>query len=143
MKRLLSALLLSVSIGALAQPAGPHFLAEGDNLAQRLAAFALHEEVGEKDARVVQVADWLARAAKATGEEDRAIAASCVRTAKFLLDGSRIKASALDPLEALATLGKPGQSMSDGLMAYVAARKAAPNKTHAEAMAALRAAAGK
>lgn len=141
MKRLLLVASFLLAPLAAAQPAAPQFFAEGDHLAQRFAAFALHTEMAETDARVVQVGDWLARAAKATGEEDRAIAVACVRTAKFLLDGSRVRANPMEPLEALATAGKPGQSMSDGLMAYVEARKKAPNKTHAEAMATLRGAA--
>ena len=138
MKHLLLAVFLLISLPLAAQHAGPHFAAEGDHLAQRLAAFALRENVADNDPRVVQADDWLARAAAATGEEDRAVAAACVRTAKFLLDGTRVKAHALEPLEALATAARPGATMSDGLMAYVRARQQAPNKSHAEAMAALR-----
>lgn len=138
MKRLLLVASFLLAPLAVAQPATRQFFAEGEHLAQRFAAFALRAEVAETDARVVQVNDWLARTAKATGEEDRAIAAACVRTAKFLIDSARIRANPMEPLEALATATKPGQSMSDGLMAYVDARKKAPNKTHAEAMAALR-----
>jgi hypothetical protein len=138
MKRLLLAVLMLVSLPLAAQPASPHFLADGAHLAQRFTAFALREDVAEADPRVARTRDWLARAAQATGEEEGAIAAACVRTAKFLQDGARVRASALEPLEALATAAKPGRTMSDGLMAYVEARKQAPDKSHAAAMAALR-----
>ena len=131
MKRFLFVAALLLSTFAAAQSATRQFFAEGDNLAQRLVAFAVREDVAD--------GDWLAHAAKATGEDEKAIAAATVRAAKFFLDLTRVRASPLEPLEAVATAAKPGQTMSDVLMAYVEARKLAANKSHAEAMATLRA----
>ena len=135
MKRflLLAALLLSALVSA--QPSTPDFVAEGDHIAQRFVAFSLRAEVAEDDPRVAQAGDWLARAAKATGEEDRAVAAACVRAARFFQDLTRVRANALEPLEALATAAKPGQAMSDVLMAYIEARSKSAGKSHAAALA--------
>lgn len=137
MKRflLVAALLLSPLVAA--QPSTPDFVAEGGHVAQRFVAFSLRMEVAENDPRVVQAGDWLVRAAKATGEEDRAIAAACVRAARFFQDLTRVRANAMEPLEALATAAKPGQAMSDVLMAYVETRRRAAGKSHAEALAAM------
>lgn len=137
MKRFLLAVALLLPMLVAAQPSTPDFVAEGDHVVQRFVAFALRTEVAENDPRVVQAGDWLARAARATGEEDRAVAAACVRAARFFQDLTRVRANALEPLEALATTAKPGQAMSDVLMAYVEARKSAAGKSHAEALAAL------
>ena len=137
MKRFLLAAALLLSTLAAAQPSTPDFVAEGENVARRLAAFALREEVAETDLRVVQTRDWLSRAARLTGEEDRAIAAACVRAARFFQDLTHVRANPLEPLEALAKTTKPGQTMSDVLLAYVEARKRADGRSHAEALAAL------
>jgi len=137
MKRFLFVAALLLSPLAFAQPSTPDFVATGEHLARRFVAFAVRAEVADNDPRVVQASDWLARAAKATGEEDRAIAAACARAARFLQDLTRVRATALEPLEALATAAKPGQAMSDVLLAYVEARKQTAGKSHAEAMAAL------
>lgn len=122
---------------ALAQQSAPVFMAEGENLAQRLTAFALRQDVAAGDARVVQTKDWLAKAAKATGEDEKAVAAASVRAAKFFLDLTRMPATPLETLEAVARAAKPGEPMGDVLMHYVEARRAAPGKTHAEALQAL------
>lgn len=120
-----------------AQPTTPAFVADGENVAQRLVAFALRTDVAANDPRVVQARDWLARAAKATGEDEPAVAASCVRAARYFRDLTHTAASPLEPLEAIAKAAKPGQAMSDVMMAYIEARRQAPNKSHAEALTAI------
>lgn len=133
---LLAAVLLASPV-VRAQPSTPHFVAEGENVAHRLVAFALGAEVAEDDSRVVKAREWLARTAKATGEDERAIAASCVRAARYFLDLTRVRASPLETLEGVASIAKPRLAMSDALMNYVEARRKTAGKSHAEAMAAL------
>ena len=137
MKRfLLVAALLFAPLAAV-QAAPSFILAEGDDVAHRLTAFSLRAEVAANDPRVAQARDWLARAVKATGEEERAIAAACVRTAKYFQDLTRVRATPLETLEALATTAKHGQAMSDVLLAYVETRRKLDGMGHAQALAAL------
>ncbi|MEF8724244.1 MAG: hypothetical protein V5B30_17185 [Candidatus Accumulibacter delftensis] len=79
----------------------------------------------------------LEQISKRSGEDATAIFAACRRYAGHLRDAAHIKASQLELLAALDTYGRTGQSINDTLQAYVAARKAAADKTHAAAMAAL------
>lgn len=122
---------------AAAQPSTPFFVAEDDNVALRFTAFALRTELAATDARVVRTRDWLTRAAQSTGEDERAVAAACVRAARFFQDLTRQPANALEPLEALARTAKPGEPMGDVLLHYIEARKQAADKSHAAALNAL------
>jgi len=108
-----------------------------DDVAQRMTATSVKQEVAASDPRVAQTRKLLDQAVKLTHEEPLAIAAACSRYAGHLFDAIHEAATPLELLEALATFGKVGQPMSETLQAYVSARKAAPMKSHAEAMAGL------
>lgn len=136
MKRLLAIAALLLSLGAVAEPAKVTVL-ESDDLARGIVAASLREEVAAGDPRVAPARDWLAKAAKTYGEDPKAVAAHCERTARWFLDLTRSRATPLEMLEALALLAKPGTTMQDAMRGYIEARRAAPGKTHAEALAKL------
>lgn len=136
MKRLfaLTGLLLSLTVAA--EPAKVTVL-DGADVAQRIVAVSAREDVAADDARVVQARKWLERASKAYGEDPKAVAASCERTARWFFDITRSHAAAVEMLEALALVAKPGLQMQDVMRDYVQARRETPGKTHAEALAKL------
>jgi hypothetical protein len=135
MTKLLAALFFSVlfSGGCLAA-ATP---VSADDVAHRLVAMSGGQDVAADDPRVAQTRKLLDKAVKITQEEPMAIAAACSRYAGHLFDSIHERATALQLLEALTAFGKSGKPMSETLQGYVAARKAAPGKSHAEAMAKL------
>ena len=137
MKRLLAVACLLLSFAAAAERPARVTVLEGDNLAQNIVAASLREDVAAADARVKQAQAWLEKASAATGEEAKAVAAFSERTARWFFDISRSKATALEMLEALALLAKPGTTMNDTLRDYIEARRAAAGKSHAEALKAL------
>lgn len=130
----LLAVLLALSCGARAET----MIDFGDNVAHRLTAHALGAEVAENDSRVAGTRAQLERVAKVTGETPQAVAAACVRTARWFLDVSRTKASPLEMLDALAVLAKSGTPMQDTLRDYVHARRQVAGHGHADALAKLR-----
>lgn len=105
-----------------------------DEAAQRMTALSLKQEVAETDPRVAQTRKLLDQAVKLTQEEPIAIESACSRYVGHLRDSAHIAAVPLDLLEALVTFGKAGKPMRETLQEYVVARKAAPTKSHAEAM---------
>lgn len=109
---------------------------EGD-VARNMASVSAREDVPAGDPRVAQARAWLDRVVKATGEDERAVAAQCERTARWFLDMTKHRATSLEMLEALALLGRPGVPMQDTLRDYVFARRSTVGKTHAEALAPL------
>ena len=111
--------------------------APADEIAQRMTALSVRQDVTEADPRVVQAHKLLDRAVKLTREEPMAIEAACSRYVGHLHDSAHIDALPLDFLEALAVFGKAGKPMRDTLQEYVVARKASPGRSHDEAMAAL------
>lgn len=111
--------------------------APADEVAQRLTAMSVKQDVPENDPRVAQTRKLLDKAVKLTKEEPLAVAAACSRYAGHLHDSAHIEAVPLELLEALATFGKSGKPMNETLQNYAAARKAVPAKSHVEAMAAL------
>lgn len=109
----------------------------GAGIAQRLVELAAKQEVAATDPRVATTQAQLKKATQLTGESEQAVAAACTRAARFIFDATKAPATPLDVLDALAAKGK-GRSMSDTIGAYVAARRNAAGKTHAEAMAAMK-----
>lgn len=95
------------------------------------------QELSAKDPRVKQAREWLERAAGATGETEEVVAASAVKLSRYILDAMGVRASPMEVLEAVARFAPVGKPMSETTNAYFQARRSAPNKTHAEAMAAM------
>lgn len=89
------------------------------------------------DARVAQARAWLKKVAEATGEKEEQVAASCMKLVRFMLDSMRVRALPAEVLEGLALRAAPGKPLSELTSGYYEARRAAPGKSHAEAMAAL------
>ncbi|WP_291989160.1 hypothetical protein [Candidatus Accumulibacter sp. ACC007] len=108
-----------------------------DTVAQEMASLSLGHPVAAGDPAVIRTRTMLEQVSKRSGDDATAIFAACRRYAGHLRDAAQIKASQLELLAALDTHGKTGESINDTLQAYVAARKAAADKTHATAMAAL------
>jgi hypothetical protein len=135
MTKLLAALYFSVLFSGVCLAAATPVSA--DDVAHRLVAMSGGQDVTADDPRVAQTRKLLDKAVKLTQEEPMAIAAASSRYAGHLFDSIHERATALELLEALAAFGKRGRPMSETLQGYVAARKAAPGKSHAEAMAKL------
>ena len=108
-----------------------------DEPARRLAAYEAGQEVAAGDPRVARFQGQLAQVARITGEGEDVIAAACVRTARHVFDVTRSKATPGELLEALVRFARPGVPMQDTLREYVTARRNAPTRGHAEALAAL------
>jgi hypothetical protein len=104
-------------------------------VAQEMTSLSLDHPVAADDPLVSETRAMLEQVSKRSGEDATAIFAACRRYAGHLHDAAHIRASQLELLAALDTYGKTGQSINDTLQAYVAARKAAADKTHAAAMA--------
>lgn len=109
----------------------------GESIPQRMVSLAVKQELAATDPRVVRASAQMAKAMKATGETEQAVAAACTRAARFIFDSTKSPATSLDVLDALAEKGA-GRPMSDTIGRYVEARRNAAGKTHAEAMAALK-----
>lgn len=138
MKRLLFACLFAVATALQADPARVTVL-EGDNLPLQIVARSVGEDVAAGDARVIQAKGWLAKVTKVTGEDEKAVAAACERTSRWFFDMTRTRATALEMLEAVALLAKPGKTMQDTMVDYVQARRQTADKSHAAALKALNA----
>lgn len=108
-----------------------------DEPARRLAAYEAGQEVAAGDPRIARIQERLTRVSAATGEGEDVIAAACVRTARHVFDVTRSKATPSELLEALARFARPGVAMQDTLREYGTARRNAPGRSHAEALAAL------
>lgn len=135
MNKLFTLVLLATFISGAASAAGAP--SPSDEVAQRLTSLSVRQEVAADDPRVVQTRKLLDKAVKLTQEEPIAVEAACSRYVGHLHDSAHIEAAPLELLEALVAFGKTAKPMRDTLQEYVAARKAAPGKSHAEAMAAL------
>ncbi len=108
-----------------------------DDAAERMTAASAKQEIAAGDPRVAQARGQLDKAARLTAETPIAVASACSRYVGHLHDSAQIEATPLELLDALVKFGKTGKAMNDTLLDYVAARKAAPKRSHAEAMAAL------
>ncbi|MDQ5943099.1 MAG: hypothetical protein QG572_1915, partial [Pseudomonadota bacterium] len=61
--------------------------AEGsESIPQRMVALAVKQDVAANDPRVVRARSQMAKAMKATGETEQAVAAACTRAARFIFD---------------------------------------------------------
>lgn len=136
MKRPLIVASLLFSLAAAADPAKVTVL-DGDDIAQRIVAVSVRADVAAADARVAGARKWLERAAKTYGEDEKSVAASCERSARWFFDITRTQATALEMLEGLSLLARPGTTMQDAMRSYIQARREVPGKTHAEALAKL------
>ena len=134
MKQILALLSL---ISLLAMTGSGAAAMSSDSVAQGMTSLSLDQPVAADDPAVARARAMLEQISKRSGDDATAIFAACRRYAGHLRDAAHIKASQLELLAALDTYGKTGQSINDTLQAYVAARKAAADKTHAAAMAAL------
>ncbi len=135
MKRLI-AISLCIAFGfVFSFPAAA--LSPSDQVADRLLAASVPEEIAPNDPRLAQVKIQLGKAAKLTAEEPTAVAAACSRYAGHLHDSAHLSATPLELLEALSRFGKAGKPMNDTLQDYATARKATPMRSHAEALAAM------
>jgi len=104
------------------------------NVPQRLVEASINQPVAASDPRVAKTRDQLAKVTKATGENEQAVAASCVRNARFIFDSSRQRTSPLEVLEALAQFATPGKPLSDTTQRYSSLR-VQQQISHAAAMA--------
>ncbi len=109
----------------------------GDEVADRLTAASVKQEIASNDPRLAQTRLLLNKAVQLTAESPAAIASACKRYAGHLHDASHIEATPLELLDALAGLSTAGKPINDTLQQYAVARKAAPSHSHADAMAAL------
>lgn len=134
MRHLLPALCLSLTL-SLPLPVSAN-TADG-GAAQRLVELSLRQEVTAADPLVVQTWAQLKKAAKASGEDEQAVAAASVRAARFIFDATKAPATPLDVVDAVAAKGR-GRPLSDTIGAYVEARRNSAGKTHAEALAAMK-----
>lgn len=91
------------------------------------------------DSRVEKARGWLKQVSAATGENEEQVAAACMKLVKFMMDGPRVRALPAEVLEGLALQAAPGKPLSELTTGYYEARRAAPDKSHAGAMAALKA----
>jgi hypothetical protein len=133
---LLSCLLPALAVAA-ASPLESVTTRGEESIPQRMVSLAVKQELAETDPRVVLARKQMAKAVKATGETEQAVAAACTRAARFIFDSTKSPATSLDVLEALADKGA-GRPMSDTIGRYVEVRRNSAGKTHAEAMAALK-----
>lgn len=108
-----------------------------ESVAQQMTALSLGHQPAAGDLAVAKAQLMLERVSQGSGEDATAVFAACRRYAGHLRDAAQISASQLELLAALDAYGRPGRSLNETLQAYVAARKAAPDRSHATAMAAL------
>jgi hypothetical protein len=132
---------LAVLFGLLALPVQAQIVVDlGADPAREIAAQAAGtprgQELPANDPRVKQAREWLKQAAAATGETEDIVAASAVKLARYIYDVTKVRVTPMETLEAIAR-APAGRPLGDATNAYFQARKAAPNKTHAEALAAM------
>ncbi len=135
--RIALSLLMAVVAGSAVAANPVERVTEGGSVAQRMVVLSVKQEVAENDARVLAADRQLKAAAQATGETEQAVAAACTRAARFIFDATKAPATPLDVLDGL--LAQQSRSpMNEAVGRYVEARRNAPGKTHAEALAALK-----
>jgi hypothetical protein len=135
MNKLLTLLLIAMFFNGQSLAAGS--TSPADEVAQRMTALSVRQEVADTDSRVAQTRKLLDKAVKLTNEDPIAVESICSRYVGHLHDSAHIEAAPLELLEALVTFGKAGKPMRDTLQDYAAARKSVPTRGHAEAMAVL------
>jgi len=127
---------LTLPAPALAQKAHVAIV-DGEDMARQIVVQSTREDVPAGDARVAKARGWLDKAVKNSGESERAVAAACERSARYFFDLTKVRATALELLEALAVQGRPGRPMQETLANYVKARRQAAGMSHAAALAAM------
>jgi hypothetical protein len=95
-------------------------------------------DLTDNDARLVQARARMKKVVEMTGETDEFVAASCMKLSRFIKDGLNVKVTPAEVLEGVNAQTVPGKALSDMTAAYFAALRGSANKTHAEAMAALK-----
>ena len=131
-KKLALAVLCSMFLAAPvgAQPAPVDL---GTDPAQAVAG----RDLAPNDAKVAQARDWLKKVAGVTGESEEQVAASSMKLARFFFDSLKLRILPIEALEGMAVQAKPGQALSDLTSGYFQARRAAPDMSHAGALASL------
>ena len=122
----LCSMLLAAPVGA--QPAPVDL---GTDPAQAVAG----RDLAPNDAKVAQARDWLKKVAGVTGESEEQVAASSMKLARFFFDSLKLRILPIEALEGMAVQAKPGQALSDLTSGYFQARRAAPDMSHAGALA--------
>lgn len=107
-----------------------------DAVVLEMSSLSVGHQLAADDPAVARTRAMLEQVSKLSGDDATAIFAACRRYIGHLHDAAQIKATPLELLAALAA-AKSGTPINDTLQAYVAARKTAPGKTHAGAMALL------
>lgn len=133
MKKILG-LLATISLAAGSSQAQTGTVDIGSDPARAIAG----RDLPDNDARLAQARAWLKKITAATGENDEQVAASSMKLSRFIKDGLNVKVTPVEVLEGLAVQAVAGKPLSDMTAAYFAALRSSANKTHAEAMAALR-----
>lgn len=95
-------------------------------------------DLPDNDARLALARQRLKKVAESAGENEEQTAASCMKLSRFIFDGLRVKITPAEVLEGLALQAVPGKALPEMTSAYFAALRGSANKTHAEAMAALK-----
>lgn len=133
MKKILAVLAaISLATGSLQAQTGT--VDVGSDPARAIAG----RDLAESDARLAQARARRKKVVETTGETEEQVAASCLKLSRFILDGLRVRVLPGEVLEGVAFQAVPGKGLSDMTAAYFAALRGSANKTHAEAMAALK-----
>lgn len=113
---LLSACLLAFNIHAagLGEP-------EMD-IAQRFLEVSLREDIPPNHPRLAKTREQLQRVAKASGENENAVAQICMRNARYVFDAGRIDVRPHEVLDAAAKYAVAGQPLSETTQRYVQLR---------------------
>lgn len=94
-------------------------------------------DLAPEDAKVVLARGWLKKIAGVTGESEEQVAASSMKLARFFLDSLKLRILPSEALEGMAVQAAPGKALSDLTSGYFQARRAAPDMSHAGALASL------
>ena len=92
------------------------------DVARRLLEVSLREDIPDTHPRLAQTREQLQRVAKASGQNENAIAQICMRNARYAFEASRTDVRPLEVLEAAARFHKAGQPLSETTQRYVALR---------------------
>lgn len=94
-------------------------------------------DLAPDDAKVAQARGWLKKVAGATGESEEQVAASSMKLARYFFDSLKLRVLPGEALEGMAVQATPGKALSDLTSGYFQARRAAPDMSHAGALASL------
>ena len=94
-------------------------------------------DLAPDDAKVAQARGWLKKVAGATGESEEQVAASSLKLARYFFDSLKLRVLPNEALEGMAVQAAPGKTLSELTSGYFQARRAAPDMSHAGALASL------